>query len=145
MRLGCQFDGRAYNSASPRWRNTRCADPTSARGPRRRQVNLAEGLHPLAVAAAIDGLNHHAPGAIVAQDKERAVGVLLSDSDVDTLAWCEAAEIAVDPMAEHQAAGQCLGTRVGEMEGNGTVGGCAYCARCEREQYHLRKRSTHNL
>jgi hypothetical protein len=31
------------------------------------------------------------------------------------------------------------------MEGDGTVGGCHCCAGCEREQYHLRKRSTHNL
>ena len=73
MRLGCQFDGRAYNSANPRWRNTCCADPGSASGPRRRQVNLAEGPHPIAVAAAIDGLDHHAARAIVAQDEERAV------------------------------------------------------------------------
>ncbi len=90
-----------------------------ARGPGaagRGEIDLPVARHPIPVAPAEDGLDHHAALTIGAQDVEGAVLGGLGDVEIDRAARRNQPEILLDPMAEHQPAMQRRGTGIGEAE-----------------------------
>src|SRR5262245_967108 len=75
--LSLEFDRGTGHTAGAGRRGAVGIDACRASSAGRREVDLAKGLHPVAVAAAIDGFDHHAALAVAAKDEQRAVAGLL--------------------------------------------------------------------